>query len=351
LEPGVLGIREAIKHLKGGASESLLNAIFDSSSRQSVEAYARIWKRWISFNQVAGTNWDVPSLAAFADFIGEEVTQRRPTASYVQTLQTALSFVYVHSTATRAILDDPAFRRIFKAASKRCKPSTPHAMVDASTDLRPLFRLIRDLSFKEERDIRLRAILLIRMALFARNSDMANISAEHSAVRADGLHIVFFPLKQSSKQTLEVRLVKRNSEDQFLCPAFAFECYHQLRLKDTRTAQEGNQVSKFFISLRSEKLRPLSGDRIGSLTKEAFKRCGLSLRPHDLRAVCASNSLEAGMPMEAVLSSGGWRSELTFRRHYLAPKMGSDAVARVSHPSLSEDSTADTSVSSESDDA
>ena len=141
----------------------------------------------------------------------------------------------------------------------------------------------------------------------------------------------------------------RNASDQFLCRRYAFD---MCRAKIERGRRNGKaargvmppeapptaqgvmppeappKANVLFRSLVSERLVELSADRIGSLTREALRKCNLfDWQPHHLRMVAASVCAESGMSTAHVLMAGGWRSEQPLRTRYLAQLEGAHVMS------------------------
>jgi len=358
-------------------SSELLDALLSSLASATIASYSRQVTLWMEWNDKNDGDWTNLSLDVFAKYVASWQTKHR-TASFFAQLLSAMKFVFTVTPQVRKILDGKAAERIIKAASRHAKPTRTKSTMHVDTaNLSRLLHFTQTLDFKREADLRLRAILLLRLALFARNSDMARISLTETAVTPSGLRVVFYPLKQSTKNVMSTRLIPRNEGNQMLCPVFSFECYKAKLDQDPRTngglgssvrllPDSGNQMDRplggvmpegplppvkvLFRSLRTERLVELSADRIGSLTREALRSCQINdWQPHHLRMVAASVCVEDGMSLVNVLMTGGWNSESTLRTHYLAQVKGSDVMSRLNASAGVEEANSDTSVSSDAD--
>jgi len=127
------------------------------------------------------------------------------------------------------------------------------------------------------------------------------------------------PPREFSVASLNSILGPEDTEDRSLCPVRALKRY----IAVTRYSTRPND--RLFISCRSERTTDISKNTIALWIRatilEAYKSAGkpppTSQRPHELRALAATMSLQHNIPVTQIVRGCYWASDTTFSSHYL----------------------------------
>ena len=198
--------------------------------------------------------------------------------------------------------------------------------------------------------MRAKAISLSILALFARPSDLARISAvpAHFVLSPTGYKFKIRGAKESksaSKLTPFIALpfFTAEEEDNVLgyscCPAAAWRAYFDA-LHDTNPTllPPGAQVypTGRFLSLTTQKFTnhdgsisgkfhtPIGAERISKVMKEVMEAAGVDVSKYgggSGRHAGSSAAFDRGVEMESILARGRWSSFETFRKFYLRSRI------------------------------
>ncbi len=204
--------------------------------------------------------------------------------------------VYLRVHFVRDQCEDPILQQ---ALLKELKSQASQPKYDAFFDVRPLFlEGVRLATSDVEEDVRLAALVLLRLTTFCRSADLESMIP--GFILSQNLVMVRFSAKGNMSRTLAVSgwtlyalLAYLNAVKDCPCEAF-FRCLDNHH-------------------------KPLTVERIAKLVLLLMNRLGVDtnvFKAHSLRGASASTALSSGVAPRFVQQRGAWKSDTVFDEHY-----------------------------------
>jgi integrase len=186
---------------------------------------------------------------------------------------------------------------------RRWNKNTPR--YDVFYDIEPLLQKMLDAPEPVDIvDVRLRAILLLRLLCMYRGIDLAR--TYRPIIVKQGVH--FMSMLRKGKRKKQLYPLPKIQPDK-LNPIYWVEKYMDM------TPELGPEL--FWALPSAEKMKPLVSDTINSLTTRFLKVNGLKdFTAHSTRGACATALLKKGVPPQVVQQMGDWTSEISFNLFY-----------------------------------
>ena len=195
--------------------------------------------------------------------------------------------------------------------------SPPAPKYDLFWDVEKVLTFLASLGENESLNLKqlsLKTAMLLALESLCRSSEIANI--DRTSIRSHISSIKFNLLKPRKAQFgsgLEVISLNRK-QDTRLCPVACLERY----VTSTCALWNSNEGNHLFISWKKPH-KPIHASTIGKWLKNVLAMAGIDVTKfsgHFTRGAAASRASRAGVPIDAILRLGSWRSRRTFQNYY-----------------------------------
>lgn len=238
------------------------------------------------------------------------------------TVRRALSNVAkVNLTVRRVLATDDVFKDLLRAC-KKARPAQ-RRYGRGPSDVYDPGLLVRYVAALNPADLRLRALVAVRVGSGIRSSDAARI--RRSSIREEDLlsgeRVVVFRYRSKSAEAngLEdplgyIHFAEANAQ---------VPCLASWLLEYAKTQPLGlptDPERDFLFSWSSDHTRPLNPVSVASSVKDAMVASGIPARfgAHSLRFAIVTKALASGVPLDEIVTRFGWMNSETARRHYAA---------------------------------
>ena len=305
---------------KSGLSSKATEVILSRWTSSTNKNYDAIWCRWEAFCLNKNCNKLNPKESAVTEFLSEEF-EKYNTSSAVKHGVSALGSVLELTSGLR-IADLPLVKSFRNAASKLV-PTGP--AYETIWDITVVLRYIRDwgpASSLDLKTLRLKAIILLRIDLLGRSSDVAKIFRSEIHFGKGYMECRIFRPKEWSDKGLKSygefspKLRITQYADARLCTVSTLEEW----MRRSRVLVEGEEKARVFCSLTKKRgrIQMLKSSTIAKLCYPVMVKAGVppQFKPQSLRGAAASAALDYGASLEDILQQGRWSTEGMFRKYY-----------------------------------
>ena len=171
--------------------------------------------------------------------------------------------------------------------------------------------------------IRSIAVILIRIAMIGRTTDVSNIKdfkwTRPSSTFPDGVLWILTRRKQRTYRWFPIL----PAEDSAVCPVRAYLWYVKYsRLSSSWSSRPTHGTHGEYLSVWRHQKAPhggLSLDRLSNIVKDLLRECGVDTSvwtAATVRGATASTALAHGIPAAAVMDAGDWTSSIVFNAYY-----------------------------------
>eukprot|EP01089_Gocevia_fonbrunei_P007184 TRINITY_DN1824_c0_g1_i2.p1 TRINITY_DN1824_c0_g1~~TRINITY_DN1824_c0_g1_i2.p1 ORF type:complete len:972 (+),score=163.13 TRINITY_DN1824_c0_g1_i2:748-3663(+) len=307
-------IRSVLK--KKGMEEKSIILILKSLER-SEKTYNSGWRNWVQYCKETNTRWDVPDEQAITNWLAGAVNRKDgKKRSNIDGFRSAISTIF-SITHEFAIGKSTTVSRLVKGINLE-NPKKPR--YNEIFDIDILLDWIKkqgSTDTLEDRTLRTKVILLIRICRFARSSDISKIIMKEFKIEEN--YITFRYLNPKGKHKggfSEIQKIEKFEKVPELCPYLAIKEY--LSRTENRRAKIKEENNQLIISEKGA-IKPLKKETISKLCKEAMEKAGINTRIYkaaSIRHASASKAVDLGMEIEEVLETGCWTSRAVFETYY-----------------------------------
>ncbi len=189
--------------------------------------------------------------------------------------------------------------KLLKTLLSELKSQQSQPKYDLFFDIKPIFMEgVRLASGDSEEDLRLAALVLLRLTTFSRSADIETMLP--GIIRAQDSFLIRLSSKGNKSRTLAVTGWTLFALLNYLSHVMLTPC------------------EAFFRTLECHS-RPLTSERLAKLVLLLMNRLGLDtdlFKAHSLRGAAASFALGMGASPQFVRQRGAWRSDVVFDEHY-----------------------------------
>lgn len=312
-------IRE--KLTEQGVTGEPQNIIIDSWRHSTRRQYATCFAPWVEFCTSSNIDFTRPSIQDVLEFLTKQ-SQRLGYSAVASTRSALSSFITVEG---QKLGDHPLVSRFFTGLFNR-KPALPRYVETWD----PQIILDYIVKLPDNKDLNLKVLtqkLLILMLLTSaqRTQTLKVLSIDNMLRKSDSyIFKIDSLLKQTSshggkQRHLEPIKFVRYSIQKKLCIVDTLDCY----LERTSKFRKSNQLLLCYAKPHG----PAAKATISRWVKEIMKTAGINVevfKPHSTRSAATSAASTAGIPMDEILKTAGWRTSSVFAKFYNKPLLGAE---------------------------
>ena len=275
-----------------------------------------------------------------ADFLCSLCDRSERPQSVLATAMAALSHVYCAldlSDITKDVHITRLISALIKSGTTKAMKRSTVLPIEKFTDMFRKWGSNESLSIKQ---LRLKAITLLALALMLRPSDVApnakyfdedTFSLQRVLFTTDmlrfddeGVHVTFFGIKNDAQRSGFVVFLPINVDDHVIDPVSCLKCY----ISKTNDVRSDRAV---FLALRSP-FKGLASSSIANILEESIEQAGLrgqGFSAKSFRPTGATVAIEKGVNPKVVQQIGRWKSTDVFFQHYVHAKTPSEFTSKV----------------------
>jgi site-specific recombinase XerD len=302
----------------GVNSPDAWSTIFASLSQRTQKSYRLIFLKFLRFMKDRGVSVQTVSLSDVFQFLQPLIDSRKAAStlrSYVASLKFYLTLFERLDLVQSRLLD------FFSEGAQRQAPipQQNHWIWDAGVPL----RMIRDRappssflpSAKE-------ALFLLLMATGFRVDDVWKLSEDFQVT--NGVLVIPFIEKRKCKVkgvwTSAARISSYPGNDR-LCPITALLLYSTFSVFVREPGEKA-----LFVSSRGKRAAVAT---LAGWVRDILAEAGIHAPAHSCRSASTSHAFARKVPIDVIMSSAGWSSDLVFFRHYQRVPKTSDPAANL----------------------
>jgi site-specific recombinase XerD len=252
----------------------------------------------------------VPSVNQFAAFIAA-LQERGLKSSSILSIASCVRAVFTF--VGNPIVDSHLLQSVLLGVRKSSPPQPRYKDTwDVSLLVRHIQRVWPDNSALSDEEIRNKAMVLLRLSLLARSSDIAR--ALMPSFTPQGMLVSFESPKETRASITTAPLPVNSAPDTSVCPVSAVQEWIS-RSKDWRS----NQESRFLFLRLDPSHAPLSSQRVAKVTMDLMRSAGIDVKQFkaaSTRSAAATKALDAGCEVDSVMKLGRWSSRSVFDKFY-----------------------------------
>ncbi len=318
-------IRQLYKEKK--ISEEVSEIITSRWSESTIKNYQSIWRQWVEFARRTKGDPIHPTISNVLQFLMFRFRTNQTAASVnhaIATLSTVLDISmgeqFMHSQHVS----------YFRKACNMKKPTGP--ALTGIWDIKVIFNWMRTgggLRTWSRRQLLERLIVVLRLDLFARSSDLTKIYREQIVWEEDFLKLRFLKPKEwrsegknAFKEWSPWIMVEKLANEPELCSFSLVKRWMELTDKVVPNVfVEGEWRRPLFFKWSRGVAKPMSLEEISKATSNILKKAGVPAKytPQSLRSAASSAALDDGASMDRVLAQGRWSSKQLFNKYYYRP--------------------------------
>jgi len=310
---------------KGWSTESAQRLQF-CLAKGTLRSYNVVLSRYSQFCQNHGYTFPPVSTAVLAEFLREVADKSDRPNSVLHTTIAALGHLYTVKGICN-VVDSPEIRLLITGL---VKSGTIAPMVRSKVmpvqKFNGLFSSWPENVYLEVKNLRLKAICLLALALMLRPSDIAPkalhsennhveqicFSVKQVEIQTDSAKFTFFGIKNdTSRSGFEVMIPR--AKDAKLDPIGALECYIE------KTSSHRAPDGPVFLSLKAP-YTPLQASSVAKILEESIKLAGLEgmgYSAKSFRPTGATSAIEQKVNPDIVRKIGRWKNSEVFYAHYV----------------------------------
>ena len=286
------------------AVKATMNATIAVNTRK---VYSGYFARFLAFLDEKGRNFDSFSEVDILNFL-QSFLEARARYNTVNIVWSSIQF-FVRRSPRAAVCDHWKIRDFMRGAKRVALPPLPKPSVWDP-------QLILDL-FKSKRHpttffaAAAKALTLLLLATGFRVDDVTKLSSKVE-VFSTRLRIPFIGLRKADIRGVPSSHVDLEFfPDVLLCPVRAVLRF----LSISRKIRKKNQIALFV----SSKGTVATVDTLRRWIKNVFSEAGVAASAGSCRSAATSAAFSNFCPVSDILRMAGWKSDSTFRAHYLRP--------------------------------
>eukprot|EP01119_Soliformovum_irregulare_P023706 TRINITY_DN8336_c0_g1_i2.p1 TRINITY_DN8336_c0_g1~~TRINITY_DN8336_c0_g1_i2.p1 ORF type:complete len:435 (+),score=44.98 TRINITY_DN8336_c0_g1_i2:91-1395(+) len=319
----------------GALPDDIKDFVLRGGKTSTVDTYASGWKKFASwFNEQKDLQHGTISPHVLVKFLWDlfaETKKDKPRycTSTIRNIKTAVSMTAPlwqgkplgESSLVKRILHNFEVRRPTKAA------------YEDTYDIDIVLNYVRDKlsSRNEEKIVRERLILLLRIAGLMRTSDIGYIMFDSIKISETEVTGRFSALKNQKIGSSLNWSLSANPDFPSWCPRTAMKDYVRITKNSVRN---GNRL---LVSLDHKK--EIMDDTIAGIVRRSLENAGIDIKkfkPHSTRSAAATKAIDKGADVRDVMRCGRWRSEEVFNAFYNRSRM-KDLVKLLLRPEREEE--------------
>lgn len=277
------------------------------ASTRTIDSAWRQWKKWCVGNNALATNPDVNNIAAFITALQERSLKSASILSIVSSIRAVFTFIGA------PVADSYLLQSVLLGVRKSAPPQPRYKDTwDISVLVNYIKRSWPDNSALDNETLRNKAMVLLRLSLLARSSDIAR--ALMPSFTEEGMLVSFEATKETRASVTTTPLPVYPVADPDICPVSAVREWIS-RSSDWRSSAEGR-----FLFLRLDPSHaPISSQRVAKVTLDAMRSAGIDVKKFkaaSTRSAAATKALDAGCEVDTVMKLGRWSSRSVFDKFY-----------------------------------
>ena len=318
-------IRELYKEKK--VSEEVSEIITSRWSQSTIKNYQSIWKHWVEFARRTKVHPIYPSLSDVLQFLMVRFKMNQ-TAASVNHAIAALSTVLDISRGEHFMRSQHVF--YFRKACNMQKPTGP-ALTEI-WNIKLVFDYMRfggKLVTWTRKQLLERLIVVLRIDLFARSSDLTKIYREQIVWEKNLFKVRLFKPKEwraEGKNAFKAwspwLVVEKLSKEPELCSFSLLKRWVELtEITAPKVFVEGEWRTPLLFKWSQGKAKPMSLEDISKITANLMRRAKVPVKftPQSLRSAASSAAIDDGASVDRVLAQGRWSSKQLFKKYYYRP--------------------------------
>ncbi len=251
-----------------------------------------------------------PNVNQFAAFI-TALQERNLKSSSILSVATCVRAVFTF--VGTPIADSHLLQSVLLGIRKSAPPQPRYRDTwDVSQLVHHIKQAWPDNATLSDEEIRNKAMVLLRLSLLARSSDIAR--ALMPSFTSQGMLVSFEAPKETRAPVTTTPLPVSPAADPSVCPVGAVQEWIS-RSKGWRS----NQESRFLFLRLDPSHAPLSSQRVAKITLEFMRSAGIDVKQFkaaSTRSAAATKAVDAGCEVDAVMKLGRWSSRSVFDKFY-----------------------------------
>ncbi|XP_045023289.1 uncharacterized protein LOC116935744 isoform X2 [Daphnia magna] len=308
----------------GGFSDQVVNLLLGGVRNSTSAAYQSAWNGWHSWCVRQGADPMSPPLEKVLEFLSWLVGEGKA----YRTVNVARSML----SSTLGKIDGvdigkhPLVVKLMKGAYNKMPPAPKYA---GFWDVNLVINYI--ISLGPNDGLSLAALssklaVLLALSSLCRVSELANIVKDSIVIDDEQAKFsLSAPRKSQRASPLQVITLKKLHPVSLACPVETLKQYisvsEQFRVRA--------KARLLLLGLRPPR-SSVSGSTVARWIKSILAEAGVDTTiysAHSTRGASASNAANRGVPTDAILSAGCWKSESTFTRFYRGPTAGASVAS------------------------
>ena len=305
-------------------SKEVTSIIIKKWEPSTIKNYSRIWKRWAVFARGKGCDRLHPDLFTVLDFLNVEL-KRSSSVALVNHAISSLSSILDLSMGPG--LMDSLEVKYFRQAANKLKPTGPS--LESIWDITLLLKYIDDMGENGNLsiyDLLHKVVLLLRIDLFARSSDIAKIYRSDVVWHQNFVNIRFLRPKEwrpnadtaFREYSPWVKIYKLKLGGNTCTFSALREWINRSQARAPKVFIYGKILSPLCYQMKKGKMLPLTPREIADISKVAMLSAGVppSYYPHSLRSAASSAAKDFGASIDSILQQGRWSNKTLWLKYY-----------------------------------
>lgn len=298
-----------------GLPTDTTNILYDSWRNSTKKQYGSYLNKWVQFCVKRQIDSFKASNSIVLQFL-TELFQKGLGYSAINTARSALSSV-LDCGKVNSIGNDPLICRFMKGVYNK-RPTLPRYEVTWDVDVMLKFLCtLSPVNMLTLKNLTLKLTMILSLLTAQRTQTLHLMDINDCTVNNDELIIKVTKLIKTSKpgsHLSDIHLPAYN-KDKSLCVVDIYNEY----IKRTKSLR-GQYTKLFIMTMKPHK--PVSKNTISRWIKLTMKLAGLDtnlFKPHSVRSASTSSAKKAGISIDVIMKSAGWKKESTFRKFYDKP--------------------------------